>query len=50
MQALKAQGKNEDAALVEARFKKAWARADVTLTASRFGQSIRISTLAETTA
>ncbi len=37
MQALKAQGKNDDAALVEARFKKAWARADVTLTASRFG-------------
>lgn len=36
MQALKAQGKNEDAVLVEARFKKAWARADVTLTASRF--------------
>jgi tetratricopeptide (TPR) repeat protein len=38
MQALKAQGKNEDAALVEARFKKAWAKADVTLTASRFGR------------
>jgi tetratricopeptide (TPR) repeat protein len=38
MQALKAQGKNEDAGLVEARFKKAWARADVTLSSSRFGQ------------
>ena len=38
MQALKAQGKNDDAALVEARFKKAWARADVTLSASRFGR------------
>ncbi len=38
MQALKAQGKNEDAALVEARFKKAWSRADVMLTASRFGK------------
>jgi tetratricopeptide (TPR) repeat protein len=38
MQALKAQGKNEEAALVEARFKKAWARADVTLAASRFGR------------
>lgn len=38
MQALKSQGKNEDAALIEARFKKAWARADVTLTASRFGK------------
>ena len=38
MQALKAQGKNEDASMVEARFKKAWARADVTLSSSRFGQ------------
>src|SRR5438477_5927916 len=38
MQALKAQGKNDDAALVEARFKKSWARADVTLSASRFGR------------
>ncbi len=38
MQALKAQGKNDDAALVEARFKKAWARADITLSASRFGR------------
>jgi len=38
MQALKAQAKNEDAALVEARFKKAWAGADVKLSSSRFGQ------------
>jgi tetratricopeptide (TPR) repeat protein len=38
MQALKAQGKNADAALVEARFKKAWAQADVTLASSRYGQ------------
>src|ERR1043166_2176592 len=38
LQALKAQNKNEDAALVEARFKKAWAKADVTLSASRFGR------------
>ena len=38
MQALKAEGKNEDAALVEARFKKAWAGADVKLSSSRFGQ------------
>ncbi|MDX6306247.1 MAG: hypothetical protein QOI77_3216 [Blastocatellia bacterium] len=38
MQALKAEGKNEDAALVELRFKKAWGRADVKLTSSRFGQ------------
>src|SRR2546429_1364670 len=37
-QALKAQRQNDDAALVEARFKKAWARADVTLSASRFGR------------
>ena len=37
-QALKAQGKNDDAALVEARFKKAWAQADVTLNSSRFGK------------
>jgi tetratricopeptide (TPR) repeat protein len=33
--ALEAQGKHEEAAFAEARFKKAWARADVTLTASR---------------
>jgi tetratricopeptide (TPR) repeat protein len=37
-QALRAQNKNEEAALIDARFKKAWARADVTLTASRFGR------------
>jgi tetratricopeptide (TPR) repeat protein len=37
MQALRAQKKNDEATLVEARFKKAWERADVTLTASRFG-------------
>jgi hypothetical protein len=29
----------EDAALIDARFKKAWARSDVTLTASRFSRS-----------
>ena len=39
LQALRAQNKTDDAALVEARFKKAWARADVTLTASRFGRA-----------
>jgi tetratricopeptide (TPR) repeat protein len=38
MQALRAQNKTADAALTEARFKTAWARADVTLTASRFGR------------
>ena len=35
-QALKAQGKNDEAAKVDARFRKAWADADVTLVASRF--------------
>jgi tetratricopeptide (TPR) repeat protein len=35
-QALKAQGKNAEAAQVDARFRKAWADADVTLVASRF--------------
>jgi len=34
--ALVAQGKKADAALVDERFKKAWSRADVPLTASRF--------------
>jgi tetratricopeptide (TPR) repeat protein len=38
LQALRAQNKTADAALTEARFKTAWARADVTLTASRFGR------------
>lgn len=37
MQALKAQGKNADAALVEQRFRAAWKDADITLTASRIG-------------
>jgi tetratricopeptide (TPR) repeat protein len=35
-QALRAEGRADEAADVEARFKKAWAKADVTLTASRF--------------
>ncbi|HEY1308897.1 MAG TPA: hypothetical protein VGF24_35390 [Vicinamibacterales bacterium] len=38
MQALRAQDKIADASLTEARFKMAWARADVTLAASRFGR------------
>jgi len=38
LQALRAQNKTADAALTEARFKAAWARADVTLPASRFGR------------
>jgi hypothetical protein len=39
LQALRAQKKTEDAAVVEARFKTAWARSDVTLSASRFGRA-----------
>jgi tetratricopeptide (TPR) repeat protein len=35
-QSLRAQGKNAEAAAADARFRRAWARADVTLTASRF--------------
>ncbi|HWK74130.1 MAG TPA: hypothetical protein VNQ81_07655 [Povalibacter sp.] len=35
-QALRAQGKNDEAKAVDVDFKKAWAEADVTLTASRF--------------
>ena len=34
-QALSAQGKNDQAALIQKRFEKAWARADVKLTSSR---------------
>lgn len=41
MQALRAQNKTADAALIEARFTKAWARADVMLAASRFGRASR---------
>ena len=37
LQALRAQEKSYEASLIEARFRKAWAGADVTLTASRFG-------------
>ncbi|MGD8251776.1 MAG: hypothetical protein PVF20_05660 [Desulfobacterales bacterium] len=36
MEALKAQGKTDQAAMVEARFHRAWNAADVDLTASRF--------------
>jgi tetratricopeptide (TPR) repeat protein len=39
-QALAAQGKKEDAALADARFRKAWARADVKPPASRFGRLV----------
>jgi tetratricopeptide (TPR) repeat protein len=36
-QALKAQGKNDEAALVQKRFEKAWKEADFRLPASRSG-------------
>ena len=39
LQALRAQGKDAQAAIAEARFKKAWARSDITLTSSRFGRA-----------
>ena len=35
-QSLRVQGKTWEAAAAEARFRKAWPRADVTLTTSRF--------------
>lgn len=38
LQALRAQKKEADAEIVEARFNKAWEQADITLTASRFGR------------
>jgi hypothetical protein len=38
VQALRAQDKTTEAALIQERFNKAWARADVTLQASRFGK------------
>ncbi|MGH9787432.1 MAG: hypothetical protein ACRD4U_01860, partial [Candidatus Acidiferrales bacterium] len=36
MQALRAQKRDEEAAAIEQRFKRAWANADVQLTSSRF--------------
>ena len=45
-QALAAQGKHAAASLAEARFKKAWARADVQPTASRFGRAASVTTTA----
>jgi hypothetical protein len=38
MKALQAQGKRDEAALIEMRFKKAWEQADVTINDSRFAQ------------
>ena len=46
VQALRAQKKDEQAAVVEARFKKAWARADVSLTGSRFAAPAKVVTSA----
>jgi tetratricopeptide (TPR) repeat protein len=43
MQSLRAQGKEEQAVLVEKRFRKAWSQADVTLLASRFMGEARIA-------
>ncbi|BCS35634.1 hypothetical protein TBR22_A48680 [Luteitalea sp. TBR-22] len=40
-QALRAQGKDDQAAIVKARFDKAWARADLSLTSSRAGRPAR---------
>jgi tetratricopeptide (TPR) repeat protein len=40
MKALQAQGKGTEAALIEARFKKAWERADVTINDSRFSRQM----------
>ena len=40
-QSLRAQGKEEQAVLVEKRFRKAWSQADVTLIASRFMGEVR---------
>ena len=39
VQALKAQKKDDQAAVIEARFQKAWSRSDVQLSTSRFGAS-----------
>ncbi|MCI0404266.1 MAG: hypothetical protein L0212_12240 [Acidobacteria bacterium] len=36
MQSLRAQGRNDEAAAIEQRFKRAWTQADVELTSSRF--------------
>lgn len=45
-QALRAQGRTEEAEIVDARFRRAWQRADVTLAASRFGRPAAESTAA----
>jgi tetratricopeptide (TPR) repeat protein len=47
MKALQAQGKRDQAALVEARFKKAWERADVAISDSRFSQQSTTAQISE---
>jgi hypothetical protein len=46
MQSLILQGKQEEAELIERRFKDAWERADVELHASRFGRRVTASAIA----
>jgi tetratricopeptide (TPR) repeat protein len=43
-QALRAQGREDDAKAIDARFKKAWSRADVTLPASAFEAAVESKT------
>ncbi len=42
VQALKAQGRNDEAAVVDARFKKAWRDADTPLSAARIADDVRV--------
>ncbi len=46
LQSLRAQGKEDQAAAVEKRFRQAWQRADVALTASRYMGSTDITVAA----
>jgi tetratricopeptide (TPR) repeat protein len=39
LRAVRTQGRDQEAALIEARFREAWARADVELPGSRFGRA-----------
>ncbi|MGE3275929.1 MAG: alpha/beta fold hydrolase [Vicinamibacterales bacterium] len=43
-QSLRGQGKRDEARLAEARFQRAWARADIALTGSRFASVVRSAT------
>jgi tetratricopeptide (TPR) repeat protein len=47
MQSLRAQGKEDQAAVIERRFNAAWGRADVKLTASRFMGEVKIAIAAQ---